>query len=458
MAAKRVLVVEADTLSRWSLSERLRAEGHEVLEAGTAADAIDHADQGVELVLLDHQLPDDSGLGVLRKLRDMDADTVVMMLAPAGARGVVVEAMDAGAYDYATTPLDLDDVALRVTRALEATRMRRALRTLRESLSRPYSLSSILGESEPMQRIRELVRRVASSPGSTVLITGEGGTDKDLVASVIHYTSGRAARPFLGVACAALTEAELEIELFGQELAASGDVPQHTRGALEQADEGTVFLAEIGAMSANLQAKLLRFLEEKSFRRADGTADLHADVRVVATSSLNLEERVRAGAFREDLYYRLNVLRIEVPPLRARGYDVILLARHFAEVFAREIRRPAPQLTPAAAEFLTSYAWPGNVRELRNLVQRAVLIAQGAALQPSHFGTLSAGSPDAADGSVRFVLPEEGVNLEEVERSLVEQALERSHGNQTRAAALLGLHRDQIRYRIEKFGLVKKDA
>jgi DNA-binding NtrC family response regulator len=458
MAARRVLVVDDEALIRWSLSERLRSDGHDVVEAGTAAEALDRAEQGVDLVLLDYKLPDEDGLTVLRKLHDQDPDTVVIMLTAHKGVETVVEAIKGGAYDYATKPFDLDDVALRVTRALEATRLRRELRTLRDGLARPYSLTSIIGESEAMQKIKGLVRKVATSPGSTVLITGESGTGKDLIAKVIHYASHRAGRPFLNITCSALPETLLESELFGHERGAFTDARQQKRGLLEQGDEGTVFLDEIGEMTPALQAKLLRFLEEKTFRRVGGIADVHVDVRVVAATNRNLEESVRDGKFRDDLYYRLNVLRIEVPPLRARGDDVALLAQYFVEAFAREFKRAVPGMTPAAEQLIKSYPWPGNVRELRNLVERAVLMADSGALQPSDFDTVAGGGPRAvAKTSEEFALPAAGVNLEEVERTLVVQALERAGGNQTKAAALLGMHRDQIRYRIEKFGLNKKE-
>jgi transcriptional regulator with GAF, ATPase, and Fis domain len=303
------------------------------------------------------------------------------------------------------------------------------------------------------------VRKVATSPGSTVLITGESGTGKDLIAKVIHYASSRAARPFLNITCSALPETLLESELFGHERGAFTDARQQKRGLLEQADDGTVFLDEIGEMTPALQAKLLRFLEEKTFRRVGGMADVHVDVRVVAATNKQLEEAVGSGKFRDDLYYRLNVLRIEVPPLRDRGGDIGLLAQHFVEGFAREFKRRVPGLSADAIRRLQAYGWPGNVRELRNLVERAVLLADDGLLQAGDFETLTgsgASGEKVAASTGAFALPPQGVNLENVERSLVVQALERSGGNQTRAATLLGLHRDQIRYRIEKFGLVKK--
>jgi len=453
MSARRVLIVDDEPLIRWSLAERLRGDGYDIAEAGTAAQAIELAEQGFDLVLLDYRLPDGDGLGVLRQLRDVDPDTLVIMLTAHTIIETVVEAMRTGAFDYATKPFDLDDVAMRVSRAMETTRLRRELRTLRDALSRPFGIESIIGESEVMQRVKTLVRRVASSPGSTVLITGESGTGKDLIAKVVHYCSGRAGRPFLNITCSALPEALLESELFGHERGAFTDARQQKRGLLEQADEGTVFLDEIGEMAPTLQAKLLRFLEEKAFRRVGGTGDVRVDVRVIAATNRELEAAVREGRFREDLYYRLNVLRVEVPPVRARGCDVSLLAQHFVESYSREFNRPVRGLSRRMEEALGAYHWPGNVRELRNLVERAVLLSDHDYLEPSDFETLQAARGKAASGHGGFALPANGVNLEEVERSFVVQALERTGGNQTRAAALLGLHRDQIRYRVEKFGL-----
>jgi two-component system response regulator AtoC len=458
VATRRVLIVDDEPLIRWSLGERLRSDAHQIIEAGTAAEALEKAQSGVDLVLLDYKLPDEDGLTVLRKLRELDPEMLVIMLTAHKGVETVVVAMKAGAFDYATKPFDVEDVAVRVSHALETTRLRRELRMLKDSMARPFGLGSIIGESEVMQRLKALVRRVATSPSSTVLLTGESGTGKDLIAKVIHYLSHRAGGAFINVTSSAMPEHLLESEMFGHERGAFTDARQQKRGLLEQADEGTVFLDEIGEMVAALQSKLLRFLEEKQFRRVGGTADIQVDVRVIAATNRDLEAQVKAGKFREDLYYRLNVLRIEVPPLRDRGDDLPLLAQHFIDTFGREFKRPVKALSHAAEQALRAYSWPGNVRELRNLIERAVLLAEGEMLEPHDFDSLhTSRTASSADGS-GFSLPAAGINLEDVEKNLVIQALERVHGNQTRAAALLGLHRDQIRYRIEKFGLKRVET
>jgi transcriptional regulator with GAF, ATPase, and Fis domain len=294
-----------------------------------------------------------------------------------------------------------------------------------------------------------LVAKIAASPASTVLLTGESGTGKDLVAKVIHYSSARSGRAFMNITCSALPEQLLESELFGHERGAFTDARMQKRGLLESADGGTVFLDEIGEMVPALQAKLLRFLEEKSFKRVGGAHDIHVDVRVVAATNRTLEEEVANGRFRADLFYRLNVLPIRLPALREHAQDVPVMVKFFVDNFNTEFKKRISGISPAAETLLRGYGWPGNVRELRNVVERAMLLAVGDRLEVQDFGALT-GARAAGD---LFDLPAAGVSLEELERSLVVQALKRSAGNQTKAAALLGLNRDQIRYRIEKFGL-----
>lgn len=451
MAGHRVLVVDDERLVRWSLAQRLSARGWEVSEAASMNEALQAAPP--DAAILDYRLPDGDGITVLRKLRQADPDLPVIMLTAHQDTDLIVEAMKAGASDYVTKPFEVDDVVLRLGRAVEAAPGSRELRRLKADLARPFGFASLIGESEPMQRVKSLARKVAESPNSTVLLTGESGTGKDLLAKVIHYNGSRASQPFLNITCSALPETLLESELFGHERGAFTDARQQKRGLFEQAGGGTVFLDEVAETLPTFQAKLLRFLEEKAFRRLGGTSDIHVDVRVIGATNQDLEKTVRDGKFREDLYYRLNVLRIETPPLRDRGRDVLLLANHYVQTFNQEFRRPARQLSPAAEQALLAYSWPGNVRELRNLIERAVLLSESQTLEPADFETVHTLRPEGLIDRGGIHLPENGLDLEEVERRLVTLALERTKGNQTRAAALLGLHRDQIRYRIEKFGL-----
>ncbi|HVH55478.1 MAG TPA: sigma-54 dependent transcriptional regulator [Vicinamibacterales bacterium] len=450
MTNATILVVDDEELIRWSLREGLKAEGYDILEAGTGREALEQFKHGVDLVLLDYRLPDIDGLSVLRELKKHDPDVLVILLTSLVNVDIAVEAMKLGAFHFANKPFNVDEVAATVARALETTRLRREVKQLRENEARPYTLRAIVGESQQIDALRQMVAKVAGSPASTVLLMGESGTGKDLVAKTIHYSSGRAARPFMNITCSALPEQLLESELFGHERGAFTDARMQKRGLLESADGGTVFLDEIGEMVPALQAKLLRFLEEKSFKRVGGAADIRVDVRVVAATNRNLDEQVAKGAFRSDLYYRLNVLPIHLPPLREHAEDVPVLVTFFIDQFNREFKKRISGVSPAADVMLRSYGWPGNVRELRNVVERAMLLGEGDRLEAKDFGALKTGL-NAGDDP--FELPAAGVHLDDLERSLVVQALRRAGGNQTKAAALLGLNRDQIRYRIEKFGL-----
>jgi DNA-binding NtrC family response regulator len=450
MAQATLLIVDDEELVRWSLRERFRKDGYTVLESGTVASAMEKLTPAIDLVLLDQRLPDGDGLTLLRQIKESSPDTLVILMTAFSTVENAVAAMKHGAYHYLNKPFNLDDVSAVVEKALETSRLRREVRMLRGSQSRDYGFDAIIGSSSAMGEAKSLLERIAASPATTVLLTGETGTGKDLAAKAIHYNSERASKPFLNITCSALPEQLLESELFGHERGAFTDARQQKRGLLETADGGTVFLDEIGEMTPGLQAKLLRFLEERTFKRVGGLTDIRVDVRVIAATNRSLEDEVKAGRFRDDLFYRLQVMPVRLPPLRERVGDIRLLVAHYIDRYNREFRKHVRGLQPGAQAMLDQYRWPGNVRELRNAIERAMLLADNGLLGPDDFATLSKAAAPAT-----FRLPPEGVDLETVERQLVIQALQRAGGNQTQAGHLLGINRDQVRYRIEKFGLAR---
>lgn len=447
-----ILIIEDEKLIRWSLRQRFEEEGYVVEEAETASDGLEKLGETTfDLVMLDYKLPDGTGLQVLRKIRESDSDTVVLMMTAYSNVEDAVEAMRLGAIDYVSKPFQMNDLMLSVHKALETTRLKREVRDLRARLQSEFGFNRILGECDAMKKLFGLIRDVAGSGASTVFLRGESGTGKDLVAKTIHYNSDRANRPFMNITCTAISESLLESELFGHERGAFTDAKQQKKGLLELADGGTVFLDEVGDMPAAVQAKLLRFLEEKAFRRVGGVLDIHVDVRVIAATNRDVDKLLEDGQFRQDLFYRLNVITIDLPRLSVRGNDVRLIAEYYIATFAKEFRRPVKGLSQDAISALKQHAWPGNVRELRNVIERAVLLCKN-----SEIGTddLVLGKSAVTPTHDSFELPPGGISLQTIEEQLVRQALDRTGNNQTKAAKLLHISRDQLRYRMERFGLL----
>jgi len=444
-----VLVVDDESLMRWSLRKRMEEAGHTVIEAVNGAEALQRFREGVDVVLLDYRLPDTNGRDLIKQLKAIDPEPPLILLTAHASIEHAVDAMKEGAYYYAQKTVDLENVPLLVERALESTRLNRELRTLLAREREAYGLGNLVGASDPIRAIKVLVRRVAEK-ATTVLLAGESGTGKDLAARAIHAESGRAGGPFMNITCSALPETLLENELFGHERGAFTDAQRQKSGLLEQANGGTVFLDEIGDMSLGVQAKLLRFLEEKAFRRLGGVSDVRPNVRVIAATNRDLRQAVRDGRFREDLLYRLSVVDVELPPLRERKGDVEILAKYFVDRFNKELRTKVTGITDGAIEKLDAHWWPGNVRELRNTVERAMLLYDCEVLDVDHFKI----AEPVREENRRYDLPVDGVDFRELERELIKTALDRTRGNQSRAAALLHMTRDQIRHRMAKFDLI----
>jgi DNA-binding NtrC family response regulator len=448
MERYRILVVDDEEKMRRILQLVLRQEGYAIDLAEDGRRAQDLLKAGrFDAVITDLKMPEGDGMTLLRAVGELDPDLPVVVLTAYGTIPSAVQAMKEGAVDYLLKPIDNEALKLVVTKAIAAGRLRRENRYLRQEVERRYPLADFVGVSSTMREALRLSQQVAKT-SSTVLLMGESGTGKELLARAIHAWSPRATASFIAVSCSALTDTLLESELFGHEKGAFTGAHRTRPGRFELADGGTLFLDEVGEMSPAVQVKLLRVLQERSFERVGGTHQLQVDVRVIAATNRDLARAMEEGRFRRDLFYRLNVFPITLPPLRERPEDIPLLAQHFLSRFSSEMGKPIEGISEAAISYLQHHPWPGNVRELENVMERAVILARGPKITPRDLVI-----PGQAAEPLDVSIPLQGLSLEVLERRLIERALEMAKGNQSQAARLLGLTRHALRYRMEKHGL-----
>ena len=446
----QVLVVDDELLIRKSLSKVLRAKGYSVDVASNGAEGLEKVESvRPQVMILDMRLPDTDGLSVLRRVRQMDPLLQVIMITAYGDVPVAFEAAKIGAVNFLRKPYEMDEIELAVETAGMSYRQASELDLYRRQAWQSFSDEEIIGRSGPMEEVRRLIEKVVRSKATSVLITGESGTGKELVARAIHYHSDRAHAPLMEVNCSSFQETLLENELFGHEKGAYTDASEMKKGLVELCDGGTLFLDEVADMSLGTQAKLLRFIDYRSFKRVGGSQDIAVDIRIVAATNKDLETEVRNGRFRSDLYFRLKVVSIHLPPLRERGDDILLLAEHFLREFSRTFQKNFKEVAPEAVPLLVSYRWPGNVRELKNVIERVTLLEDSDRLEIEHLprelsGRKLAGDPEIASPT-----------LAQLEADHIAEVLRLTDGNKSRAARILGISRQGLieklrRLRIEE--------
>jgi two-component system response regulator HydG len=450
-APHSILVVDDDTAHRTMLRTLVGGWGYAITEADDGEAAIRQVrERAYDLVLMDVRMLKVSGLEALAAIKAINPAIPVVIMTAFSSVETAVAALKEGAHDYLTKPLDFDKLRVTIERSMEHTRLKAENRALRAELAGRFERGRIVGRSSAMQRVLDTVAQVAPSE-ATVLISGESGTGKELVAGLLHANSGRREGPFVSLNCAAITESLMESELFGHEKGAFTGAERRREGRFHQADGGTLFLDEVSEMPLSMQVKFLRVLQEREFTRVGGDGLLRVDVRVVAATNTHLPERIAAGRFREDLYYRLNVVGLQLPPLRERREDIPLLAHHFLETFAAKNRKPVKGFTPQAMDRLTRRDWPGNVRELMNAVERAVVLARADYLTEADFPAIgpapAAGAPPAAGGA--------GLPLSEVERAVILETLAAAGGNKSEAARRLGVTRRTLHKKLKAYGVMK---
>ncbi|NCO36660.1 MAG: sigma-54-dependent Fis family transcriptional regulator [Armatimonadetes bacterium] len=450
----RILVVDDDPIMHAVCRKALADKGYDIVAVTSGRECLDKLrHEVIDLVLLDYKMPDLNGIEVLRLIRTSDDPELgVVIITGKGTMNSAIEAFRLGAQDFVTKPVSSEQLRAVVRQGLEVTRIKRHLRRFAREGKKSRQFEYLVGESAPMQSLFETIIKVSASPISSVLIRGETGTGKSLVAKAIHEGSPRASGPFIQVNCTAIPSDLVEMELFGTEKGAYTDAQERKHGLVEQAQHGTLFLDEIGHVPAAIQPKLLNLIEERKVRRLGGREDIEVDVRIVAATNRNLEKAIDSGDFRADLFYRLNVIPITVPPLRERGRDVLLLAHHFTQGFAKEFGKTVRAVSPMAEKSLISHSWPGNVRELKNAVERAVLLVDRDVLQETDFSLTITTAP------VSPSTPESGsqtdwatTSLEEVEKAHILNVLQRAHGNRSHAARILGVSTETLRRKLKEW-------
>ena len=452
----RILVVDDERSMRELLAIVLRREGYEVLLAENGRSAIDLLErEPVDLLISDIQMPDLSGVDVLRAAKKIDQDILGIMITAFASTETAVEAMRLGACDYLSKPFDVDLLKMKVREKVENRQLRQENVMLKRTLGMTHQFSNIIGRSESMLGVFKMIETVART-NSTILLTGESGTGKGLVAQAVHFHSLRRDKPMVSLNCGAMPETLLESEMFGHMRGAFTGADSNKKGLLEVAEKGTIFLDEIGEMSAVMQVKLLRVLQERRFRRVGGLEELQADIRVIAATNQDLTKAVAENRFREDLYYRINVIPIALPPLRERREDIPLLADHFLSKYAEQMGKNIQGIAKGAMELLLQHEWPGNIRELENVIERAVALeATPAILSESLPQSIRGAGPKTT--ATTESLPDSGFDLEahvkEIERGYIAQALERAGGVQVKAAELLGMSFRSFRYYVKKYNL-----
>ncbi len=450
----RILVVDDEKLIRLSLQQSLTSSGYQVFTVSSGEEGIETYNKELpDLVLLDLKLPGINGIDVLKKIKEIDENALVIMITGHGMVKTAVQVMKLGAYDFIEKPFEVEQLKILLKNAIEANKLKREVQRLKWEQKKRYGFDNIIGTSKAMQDVFKLMEKLSKSDTSLVLLQGESGTGKDVIAKAIHYQSLRGDKPFVEVNCTSIPESLIESELFGHEKSAFTDAKTMKKGLFELADEGTIFLDEIGDMALSTQAKLLKVIENTVFKRVGGVKDISVNVRIIAATNKDLAKQVKDGKFRDDLYYRLMVIPIFLSPLRERKDDIIPLAKYFINEFNKNIRGRIKKISPEAEKYLKNYSWPGNVRELKNVIERMSILETGDSLLPEHLLPEIRGETAtiAGRGTFEIPFPEGGISLEKVEEGFIRRALDIAGGNQTKAASLLSLSRDTLRYRMKKF-------